>query len=349
MNVSRISVLYIPVLLVLALACKSVTPEKSVDIRVAFYNVENLFDTEDDAQKSDEDFTPEGRLEWTAERYNAKLNKLAQVIDSLGAKGNGPDILGVCEVENSRVLNDLIQTNQLLDNKYAIEHAESPDERGIDVALLYKPALFMPFNSRLYPVQIKEEADFITRSILLVQGKVGRDTLHVLVNHWPSKRGGDEASRYKRVRAAEVLADIRDSLISINSEAKILAMGDFNDEPESVPLSKTLPSYSTTDSLNINAKAFYNPMWSVKIEGKGSYRYRDQWNMLDNFLLSKGLVYNQMGLGYLPGSAQVFNPYWLQQHGGRYEGYPNRTYAGNNYLAGYSDHFPIYLDLSMKL
>jgi predicted extracellular nuclease len=328
-----------------AVAC-SHKPTTNKDLVVGFYNVENLFDTEDDPQIADEDFLPEGRLQWTNERYQTKLTKLATVIASIGDSVRGPAILGVCEIENERVLNDLVVTEILKPLNYSIVHHNSPDGRGIDVALLYKSDRFTVLSSDLHAITLPNEPDFKTRSILLVQGLVGKkDTLNILINHWPSKRGGDEESRYKRVAAAKVLAGLRDSLLSINPGAKIIAMGDFNDEPESVAIHQELVAYATTDSLT-SLHAFYNPLAIVKQEGQGSYRYRDQWNMLDQLMLSKGTYESSRGYKYVPNSAQVFNPYWLQQHGDKYEGYPNRTYAGNNYLAGYSDHFPVFLRLS---
>lgn len=300
--------------------------------RIAFWNVENLFDTINDPNTNDEDFLPAGKLKWNSQRYNDKLGKLSKMILELNG-GNGPDLLGVAEIENRTVLEDLTQKTNLKDKEYGIVHYDSPDKRGIDVALLYKKKNFSVLDSRTIAVSIPKDT-FFTRDILLVKGILNKkDTLYIFVNHWPSRRGGKEASDEKRQHAANCLGNAEDSLLKLNPNAEILAMGDFNDEP-------TDPSIRSL----VNSKtSLVNLMDSLKASGDGSYHYKKEKNLIDQFLVTKSL---QEKKTYCVMLAHIFKADWAI--GENYKGDPPgplHTYAGSRYIGGYSDHFPVYVDL----
>lgn len=300
--------------------------------RVAFWNVENLFDTINDPNINDEDFLPAGKQKWNSQRYLDKLSKLSKVILELNS-GIGPDLLGVGEIENRKVLEDLTQKTSLKDKEYGIVHYDSPDKRGIDVALLYKKKNFNVLGSKTIAVSIPQDT-FYTRDILLVKGILNKkDTLYVFVNHWPSRRGGKEASDDKRKHAANCLRNATDSLLKLNPSAEILAMGDFNDEP-------TDPSIR---SLMSTGTGLVNLMDSLKAAGEGSYHYKKEKNLIDQIIVSKSL---QEKKTYAVFYAHIFKADWLM--GVNYKDDPPgplHTYAGARYIGGYSDHFPVYADL----
>ncbi len=309
---------------------------------IGFYNFENLFDTLDQVDKLDEDFTPEGALQWTAQTYGKKIENLAKVVSELGVSvtPDGPALLGVAEIENSRVLEDFVQHPSLAKRNYQIVHYESPDVRGIDVALLYQPKYFTPFESRPVPVQIYDANGerILTRDILFVGGIFDQDTLYVMVNHWPSRRGGAQASQPYRNAAAMQCKMISDSLRMINPEANILIMGDLNDDPVSPSVKQILRAQKKV--RKVKTGDFYNPWHDFYKKGIGTLAYQDAWNLFDQILLSAGLVGEEPG-GYTFFQAEIYNPAYLVQKTGRFKGYPFRTFAGGAYLGGYSDHFPV--------
>ncbi len=311
---------------------------------IAFYNLENLFDTIRDPNIRDSEFLPEGDKNWTGARYQEKLNHLAKVITNIGREVglDGPLLLGVAEVENRRVLEDLCKTEILTGKNYQIIHQDSPDRRGIDVAFLYRGNYFRPIAFQSHRLQLKDQADFKTRDQLVVSGILDRDTLHVVVNHWPSRSGGEKRSEPRRLEAAALSRHICDSIYQLHPEAKILVMGDFNDDPSNESIRKVMRAGGKSQGLA--AGDFFNPMFEMHKKGYGTLAYRDNWQIFDQILLSDALVDEQdQGYVYLPGSAQVFAPSWLKQSEGRFRGYPFRTYVGSNYKGGYSDHFPVYL------
>lgn len=325
---------------------------KPQHLSVAFYNVENLFDTEDDPTIQDEEYLPTSELKWDAERYAAKLKALSRVIDTLGsAPGttSGPDVLGMCEVENRRVLEDLIKTDLLKAKGYAIVHKNSPDRRGIDVALIYKPAAFKPFRMRWYPVLDAADTAFRTRDILLVSGTVAvgkkTDTLHVFVNHFPSRRGG-ESSEGKRALVAGIVRTAMDSILTRNAKAKFLAMGDLNDEPTDKSLQEVLRS-GAKPAAAWSQGYLYNTMWDLKAAKKGTHYYRGEFSMLDQILVSEGLAQGS-GLSVGDNLSGIYNPIWIQQTDEKYKGAPNRTFVGKRYFGGFSDHFPVFLHLNLQ-
>ncbi|NJL13501.1 MAG: endonuclease/exonuclease/phosphatase family protein [Microscillaceae bacterium] len=311
---------------------------------VAFYNVENLFDTLPDPAKQDDEFLPTGSKNWTSARYQQKLTRIGEVLTRMGEKLNidAPMLVGLCEVENLQVLEDLVKSPRLADKNYGIAHYESPDERGIDVALLYRKEWFkiLATNSHYLADQ-----DFKTRNQLVVTGQLGKDTLSVVVNHWPSRSGGQKRSEPRRMAAAQMTRQIVDSLLGRNALAKILVMGDFNDDPANKSIQEVLRANGQREKLN--APALYNPMWEMHKQGLGTLAYRDIWQIFDQIILSPALLSeNRPGSYYYQAkSARVFAPDWMKQKEGSFQGYPWRTYVGNNYTNGYSDHFPVYLFL----
>ena len=314
---------------------------------VAFYNVENLFDYEDDPLIFDEDYTPEGKNSWTKEIYEDKLSKLARVISEIGADvaGTSPAIIGVSEVENRRVLEDLITQPQLLNQDYGIVHEDSPDRRGIDVALLYKKGLFTPTSHKAHELILYDSEDrtkrIYTRDQLLVSGILDGEMIHVIVNHWPSRYGGEERSRPNRIKAAELNKKIMDSLFSEDPYAKIITMGDLNDDPSSPSVKEVLKAKNKREDMEM--KEFFNPMEDMHKKGMGTLAYRDAWNIFDQILISTELAKKDFS-SYRFYKAGIFNKKYLQTPRGQYKGYPFRSYA-NGYTGGYSDHFPVFIYL----
>ena len=310
-------------------------PKKLV---VGFYNLENLYDTIRDPSVNDEDFTPSGKLNWNSARYQQKIIRLGEVISQLGSV-DGPDVLGVCEVENKKVLEDLVLSPKLSKLKYAIAHHNSPDERGIDVALLYKGDKSSFISQKAYSVVLQDPKDR-TRDVLLVSLGNQNDTIHYILCHLPSRRGGAETSSPDRMAAALVARHVADSLFRINVMAKVIIMGDMNDEPENESMTKGLMTTGSYDSVKVGI--MYNAMASLALQGNGSYMHNRKWNMLDQMILSAGFMKAESGFMYEPVSASVFKPEFIQETNEKYKGSPWRTYAGQKYLGGYSDHFPVF-------
>ncbi len=313
---------------------------------VAFYNVENLFDIKNDSLIFDDDRTPEGKDQWTQERYNQKLSNISKVLSEIGASTTrtSPDIIGICEVENRQVLEDLIHHPNLIHKNYGIVHYDSPDERGIDVALLYKKEAFLPVSwaSRRLLLFDEQEKRNYTRDQLVVSGLLDNEEIYFIVNHWPSRSGGEARSRPNRLLAAKLNKRIIDSIQRLNFSAKIISMGDLNDDPTNDSLKKVLQTKRKKEDLEEGE--LFNPMERLFKKGIGSLAYRDQWNLFDQFFFTSNLVDLKVGT-YQFWKAAVFNAPYLITKKGTYKGYPFRTYAGGSYTGGYSDHFPVYLYL----
>lgn len=323
--------------------------QKNYQIRtIAFYNVENLFDTENDPFTFDDDRTPEGKDVWNTEKYEDKLKNIARVLSEIGSETaqNSPAIIGLCEVENRRVLEDLINQPQLLKQNYGIVHFDSPDRRGIDVALLYQKELFVLLHSNSHRLMIYELDEpskrVYTRDQLVVSGLFEGETLHFIVNHWPSRSGGEARSSYKRERAAYLNKRIIDSLQQIDPYAKIITMGDFNDDPTNKSIKKVLSTHSIKE--NTGSKELFNPMEKMLKQGLGTLAYRDGWNLFDQIILSETFLKNEYET-YQFYKAGIFNPAYLITTSGQYRGYPFRSYDYGGYTGGYSDHFPVYVYL----
>jgi len=313
--------------------------------RVLFYNVENLFDTKDDPATRDEEFLPLGERFWTAKRLNSKLIRIAQVIAEVG-EWNPPALIGLCEVENQYVIEKLLSDTYLVNSNYQVIHKESPDPRGIDVALLYRENFFSPISFLSLEVNDPEDKSYKTREILYVRGLSGGDTLHVFVNHWPSKYGGVAGSEQKRFLAAKLLRTCCDSIFLNNSEAKILIMGDFNDNPSDPSLAEVLKA-SPPEKEFSQADVLYNLAYPLWQDGKGSHKYQAHWGMLDQMIVSGALLKSKHGgIFTKPGAFTLFTaPFLLEPDPTHLGEKPNRTYMGFKYHNGFSDHLPVFLDL----
>jgi len=329
-------------LLLVALVTFSCSKEKK-EYTFAFYNVENLFDTINDSNTRDDDFTPEGKLQYTSERYQNKLDKISKVI-SLLDNGKSPSLIGLCEIENQKVLENLIQDKNLNTAHYKIAHTESPDKRGIDCALLYNSNDFKVINQEVIGIQFPWEPEYKTRDILHIQGILGdQDTLHIFVNHWPSRRRGQKKSEKNRMFVASQLRASVDKIQNKNSLAKIIIMGDFNDEPSDKAVVESLMASNKQNPED--PKSLYNLMFDKDAQGKGTYYFRGDWNMLDNLIVSNSLLTNKTGLHTSYDSGNIFSEKWICYKNKAGILTPNRTYGGPNYYGGYSDHFPVYFRL----
>jgi predicted extracellular nuclease len=307
-------------------------------IKIAFWNVENLFDLIDDPHTNDNEFAINGRKNVTQEIYDLKLKNMAEVIDALDT-----DILGLCEIENRFVLKEL---DSAVARDYKIIHYDSPDNRGIDVALLYDPKKLTVTYSE--PVTVTLPTGRPTRDILYVKATFAQTDLHLFVNHWPSKYGGAEKSIPLRAAAGKTLRIEVESILSQDSNAEIVIMGDLNDEPIDPSISVHLGASMDLDQVGKGESILWNVMkpWHRNNEGS-TYKYSGKDMVYDHLILSTGLVDN-IGLKLVKNSVGVFDGYGYRQHGGKYDGYPFRFWAGNRLLGGYSDHMPIYLKIESK-
>lgn len=327
-------------------AGKPATSDEKVTVKavsVGFYNLENLFDTINQ-ENNDEEFLPTGAMRWTGMKYKAKLKNMAYAISQIGldVTPKGVSILGVAEVENRGVLEDLVKEPAIANRTYEIVHYDSPDRRGIDVGLLYNPRDFVVTNSKPYGLHYPNDTLFRTRDLLLVTGYLLNEKVHIIVGHWPSRYGGEVASAPIRKVAAAHTKHIVDSLYSKDANAKIIVMGDFNDDPFNESLAKVLGAKRNRE--DVPDKGLYNPMWRILDSGVGSLAYNNRWNLFDQIIVSKPLLHNENShLRFW--KAEVFNKNFLVQQEGAYKGSPLRTHAGGVWLNGYSDHFPtlIYL------
>mgnify|MGYP000064402577 CR=1 FL=1 len=308
---------------------------------VAFYNIENLFDTEDDPFTLDNDFLPDSEKKWTLERYKKKIFKIGTAISNIGFQqsGRAPVLVGLAEVENLKVVEDLIASKHLVNKNYGIVHYDSPDERGIDVALIYQKRNFEVLRQEAVPLHVEGyegEKDY-TRDILWVTGLLNGEKINILVNHWPSRRDGAHLTEYKRIAAAEKNREIIERIKSQEGEdTKIIIMGDFNDDPANNSVKKHLVKHD-----------FYNPMEKLLTRTQGSLSYRGAWNLFDQIIFSHSF-HKYKTKTHSFSSAKVFDDDFLKIYRGRYKGTPFRTYTGRRYRGGYSDHFPVYLTLKLN-
>lgn len=319
-------------------------PQKAYNVAcIGFYNLENLFDTINNKELFlSEEFTPESEKQWTSQRYHEKLNHMAEVISKIGTDvtPDGVALLGVSEIENRGVLEDLVKESSIADRDYQIVHYDSPDRRGVDVGLLYQPKYFEVVNSASHRLTMPDDTNFRTRDQLVVSGYLNGEMIHVIVNHWPSRSGGEKRSRPKRNAAGELSRHIVDSLLNLDPNAKILVMGDLNDDPVNPSVLEHLRAKGKEKELEPGD--MYNPMYNLYREGIGSLAYRDLWNLFDQVIVSQALLGDDKST-YKFYKAFVFNKNFLKQKEGAFAGYPNRTFVGDRYLGGYSDHFPVYV------
>ena len=311
--------------------------------RFVFYNVENLFDIYDDSLTIDEEFTPEASKGWTANRYHDKLDRIAKTLTAAG-EWNFPAFVGLCEVENRSVLQDLVEHRLLSAAGYGIIHRESPDSRGIDVALLYNPNIFSVLDSHWIPIIFDVDPEMQTREILYVKGIVfEKDTLHIFINHWPSRWGGVEGSQPKRLTVAKKLREYTDSLFLFCRNPNILIAGDLNDNPVDSSVHRILGAEKQFDgSRNILVNLMF-PVYEKQNEG--SLKYKSDWEVYDQLIVSSALL-DTIALHVQDNRAYIFSAPFLLTDDEKYLGKkPFRTYAGPSYLGGFSDHLPVYLDL----
>ncbi|WP_262420235.1 endonuclease/exonuclease/phosphatase family protein [Flagellimonas meishanensis] len=305
---------------------------------IAFYNLENFFDTKNDPNALDDDFTPDGFKKWNLSKFRKKVKKMAKAISQIGLEETGipPVLLGMAEVENKEVIRELLLAKALRDEPYHFVHFDSPDERGIDTALIYHKDHFEVLHAETLPLLISDNngiRDF-TRDILYVHGRLHQEEVHVFVNHWPSRREGEEETRYKRVMAAETVLR---KLNSLEEEHHSIIMGDFNDDPNAESIQKLMET-----------GGFINPMQKLLSPVAGSANYKGAWSLFDQILISYTFL-NPMKDTHSFDSAKVFAPNFLKEWKGKYKGNPFRTFVGRKYLGGYSDHFPVYVVLKQHI
>ena len=326
---------------VVLFSCTSVKKSLRQEYTVVSYNVENLFDTVDDPKIPDEEFLPASEKKWDNEKYQKKLTDIAEVISEVNQK-ELPEVVGLVEVENQTVLEDLINAGKLKGRNYAIIHEESPDYRGIDVALIYRKDAFKEIKHEVLPVIFPDDPEFKTRDILHVTGKMRNKIVHVFVNHWPSRIGGDEKTEPKRVLAASVLKKRVDQILVEDPKARIIIMGDMNDEPANKSLKETLGAAAPGSGAPL-----VNLMMPDDVAGKGTYFYSGNWNMLDNLVVSEAVLKGK-GMKVEDEKGNIFSNDWMIYTNKNGDKTPNRSYVGNKYVGGVSDHFPVYFKMIVK-
>ena len=323
------------------------TADSSTVYGVAFYNLENLFDTINANGKFDLEFSPLGARKWNSEKYNLKLNNLANAIAGMVSPltPGGPAVIGIAEVENESVVADLVAAKPIAGRGLKYVHHDSPDARGIDVALLYDPGLFEVTGVEAHRLYVESNPTFLTRDQLCVSGVLGIDTISVIVNHWPSRLGGQEQSEYLRVAAAELSKSIADSIRKVSPLRPIIIMGDLNDDPQNTSCAMTLGARK--EAYDVPPTGFYNPWWNILESGKGTLTYRGKWNLFDQIIVG-GMLLPDNGATLTLVGAEICDLDFLKQTQAPYTGMPHRTYAGGRFLNGYSDHFPTQIFLKRK-
>lgn len=307
-----------------------------------FYNVENLYDTQDDPKINDDEFTPTGKVPWTEERLTNKIEHLGKVISDIASPGM-PDIIGFAEIENNLVLEMLVSSAPLSKTKYGIVHYDSPDERGIDVAMLYNPATFKVISSE--PLQVILPSGDRTRDILFLKGKLNSgEMLNVFINHWPSRREGTEISEPKRMAAAEVLRTKLDEIRKSEKSPNILIMGDFNDEPSNNSISQGIKALNP--EMPFGSNNLYSLLYPQFKNGDGSLYYKD-WDLFDQIIVSGNMLSQKNGLRTSVKDAAIFKADYLLFTNKSGESRPNRT-MGEKYFGGYSDHLPVYVKFKLN-
>ncbi len=303
---------------------------------IAFYNLENLFDSEHNEYTLDKDYTPEGVFQWSEDRYRRKIQNLGKAISKIGLKGSKlpPVFLGVVEVENKTCLEDLVNSDKLQAFNYDFVHYDSPDERGIDVAFLYQKEFFELDYSKPYTLYLTDNDNVrdYTRDVLLISGRLFNEPIYIIINHWPSRNNGVKNSDHKRVKAAKLLEEIISDIYKENKNPNIIIMGDFNDEPDSTSIKNVL----------MNGELF-NPMSALQVNKRGSVNYKGKWYLFDQIILNKPFLNPQnSGIKFI--SAEIFDPHFLQEKSGKRKGAPKRSFIGKWHQGGFSDHFPVFVN-----
>ena len=318
---------------------------------VVFYNLENLFDTINDPDINDEEFLPEGPRKWNTHKYNSKLANIDRVLwDMAAAHKDFPTVIGVSEIENRTVLEDLLAQKNLSKSNYRIVHYDSPDRRGVDCAFFYRPDVFKLEGSFPEPYNMPERPNFYTRDIVTMWGTIENEPFFFMVCHWPSRLGGKEQSSYLREHAAMRCRQIADSVRSIRPETKFVIMGDLNDDAYDKSITEVLGAKGKVK--DVKDGDFFNPYIQMLKSGRGTLAYQDKWNLFDNIIVSENLVAGRSdGLVLKKDDNSKFYgfifrmPYMIQKEG-QYKGYPLRTFVGTNFQNGYSDHLPVYIHIA---
>ena len=301
---------------------------------VAFYNLENLFDLNDDPHTNDNDFLHTSVKKWTPKRYQNKLRKLGFAISNIGRRETGkhPAIVGLAEVENAKVIEDLIASKHLEGCNYSYIHYDSLDERGIDVALLYDNRAFFVQHSETFTILLTDDdgSPDYTRDILLVSGLLDKEHIHIIVNHWSSRREGEKETEHKRIASSDKAGEIISTIRANNSDAKIIVIGDFNDDPSNNSIKRLVDGYD-----------LHNPMETLRSFNRGTTNHKRQWNLFDQIFFSTNFFKSTRDK-FEFSTANIFDEDFLKLLNGKYKGTPYRTYVGKRYKGGYSDHFPVY-------
>ncbi len=317
---------------------------------IAYYNLENLFDTINDPNTNDEEFLPDGGMKWTSLKYNNKVKNMAYTLSKLGTDEDprGAAVIGVSEIENRHVLEDVCADSAWGNRKMQIVHYDSPDRRGVDVGLLYNPDLFTVVHTNSHRLHVPNNPNFISRDQLVVTGYLNEmaEKIHIIVNHWPSKYGGEERSRPGREAAAALSKHIVDSIFAREPNAKIIICGDLNDDPNSFPCAEVLNAKRTREE--VGEHGLYNCFWQVWDRGIGSLYYNGTWNLYDQFIISEPLLNANPAEKLSYWKAQIFNKDFLTEQAGKNKGTPKRTHKSNVWLNGYSDHYPTMIYLIKK-
>ncbi len=318
---------------------------------VVFYNIENFFDTINDPDINDEEFTPEGKNNWTGTKYYQKLANMEQVFyDIARANKDFPVVMGVSEVEVRTVLEDIASTPKLAPANYRIVHYDSPERRGVDVAFFYRPDRFKLEGSFPERAIIPGRPDFRTRDILTMWGTIEGEEFFFMVAHWSSRWGGKDQSEFLRVANGTQMRRIADSVRVLRPETKFVLMGDFNDDPTDKSVAESLGAKG--DIKKLEPGDLYTPYTAMLKAGLGTLAYGDAWNIFDNIVVSENLVNPKKGELQLQKSiynsryyGNIFKPSYLIQQEGRYKGYPFRSFSGGSFIGGYSDHLPVFINI----
>ena len=316
--------------------------------KVVFYNLENLFDTINDPNKNDEEYLPEGARKWTTYRYNCKLDNMSRVLFDIAAEDrNFPTVIGVSEIENRHVLEDLLATPKLAKTNYRIVHYDSPDRRGVDCAFFYRPDQFKLEGSEAHKISFPGKPNFLTRDLVAMWGKIEGEPFYFIVSHWPSRLGGKDRSQYSRDFVAAKCKHICDSVRTVNPATKVVIMGDFNDDATDASVVEVLGAKGNMKKLEKND--MYNPFNPMLKAGYGTLAYRDAWNLFDNIVVSENLATASTGALKIQKKdgakfyGNIFIAPYMVQKEGQYKNYPLRSFVGSNFQNGYSDHFPVYI------
>lgn len=319
---------------------------KSNTYRIMFYNVENLFDTIDDPKTNDNEFLPSSKKRWTKGRYNKKLNNIYKVIISVSEEP--PVIVGMSEVENNFVLNSLTQFTPLNKFNYKFIHKDCQDPRGIDVAMLYRPDIFKPLNKEFIKITFPFAANKRTRDVLYVKGLIAKDTIHVFINHFPSRARGAASSAASRNYVAKIVRHKVDSLFAVSQKSKIIIMGDFNDEPDDESMNKYLEGNKVVSPIQNNKLYNLSYSWLENVLNIGTIKYKGKWNVFDQLIVSGYTINSRSGLCISSSSASIYDAdFFFSKGKGKSGKSPFQTYKGPKYMGGFSDHLPVYLDVSM--